>query len=119
MFVAKLVRHQTFNLKIAGSNPVKHTLLLFLPKKEEEINRKKGIIIKLIGKRELKVLIENGYIHEEQKEGITITSRQKASAGKRYYAEDRLAFIAWEILGYSPDDKDFQKWISQRNRRKA
>ena len=74
--------------------------------------------IKLIDKKCLKVLIDYGYTKESFLKGITITSRGKKSHGKKYYAKDSIAFIAWKILGYSPDDADFQNWLSRQKNNK-
>lgn len=43
-------------------------------------------------------------------DGISISSKNKKARGKRYYAEDSLAFTAWDLLGFDPDDKEFQRW---------
>lgn len=68
------------------------------------------MLIKQISKREVNVLISEGYIDESKKQGIVVASKNKNSRGKRYYAEDNLAYIAWELLGYDPDEKGFQNW---------
>ena len=75
--------------------------------------------IKLINKAALKALIDHGYTDATKLDGISITSKNKKSNGKKYYAKDMLAFIAWELLGEDPDDKDFQTWKKrQKNRKK-
>lgn len=56
-------------------------------------------------------MFDYGLTKESQLKGVTITSKGKKSRGKRYYAKDKLAFTAWKILGYSVDDKDYQKWL--------
>lgn len=77
----------------------------------EEINkRKKENLIKLIDKKSLKVLIDKKIVDQTKLKGIYISSAGKKSRGKKYYAMDELAFIAWEALGYDNDDKDYQAW---------
>lgn len=56
-------------------------------------------------------MIDYGLVKECQLKGIAITSKGKKSRGKRYYAKDKLAFTAWKILGYHPEDKDYQHWL--------
>lgn len=46
-----------------------------------------------------------------QLKGIVMTSKNKHSRAKRYYAKDHMAFLAWEILGYNHEDHDYQKWL--------
>lgn len=75
-------------------------------------------LIKLIDKRALQTLIDNGYVNAASMNGISISSKTKKSRGKRYYAIDHLAFIAWSILGYDPDDKEYQTWKLQEEKRK-
>ena len=76
-----------------------------------EINkRKKENLIKLIDKKSLKVLIDKKIVDQTKLKGIDISSAGKKSRGKKYYAMDELAFIAWEALGYDNDDKDYQAW---------
>lgn len=65
----------------------------------------------------MNILLEHGYI-DGRLNGITVTSRNKKSNGKKYYAKDVLAFKAWELLGQNPDDVDFQKWKYQKDRKK-
>jgi len=72
----------------------------------------------LIDKRALKILIDKGYVNVATMEGISISSRNKKSRGKRYYAIDYLAFIAWNILGYNTDDKDYQQWKKQQEEKR-
>ena len=67
-------------------------------------------VIKLIDKRALHVLINDGYVDATKLQGIYISSKSKKSRGKKYYAKDKLAFIAWDILGYTNDDKDYLAW---------
>ena len=64
------------------------------------------------------MLIKQGYINESKKQGIVVASKHKNSRGKRYYAEDELAFIAWEYLGYDPEDIGYQRWKSSIYREK-
>lgn len=61
-------------------------------------------------------MIDYGYTKEGSLKGITITSRGKKAHGKKYYAKDSMAFMAWKILGYSPTDKDYQKWLSNQKK---
>ena len=76
-----------------------------------EINKgKKENLIKLIDKKSLKVLIDKKIVDQTKLKGIYISSAGKKSRGKKYYAMDELAFIAWEALGYDNDDKDYQDW---------
>lgn len=74
--------------------------------------------IKLINKAALKILIDNGYVNASKLNGVTITSKNKKSNGKKYYAKDQLAFTAWELLGQNPEDKDFQEWKKENERKK-
>lgn len=50
--------------------------------------------------------------------GISITSKNKNSRGKRYYAKDVMAFTAWYIQGLDPEDKDFQMWKAEKSGKK-
>ena len=61
----------------------------------------------------MQVLFDYGLTQPGSLKGITITSRGKKSRGKRYYAKDSLAFTAWKLLGYSTDDKDYQRWLKR------
>lgn len=67
-------------------------------------------IIKKINSQALRILIDNGYVKEGNMKDIAIASKNKKGNGKTYYAKDKLAFIAWDLLGESPDDQDFQRW---------
>lgn len=71
--------------------------------------------IKQITKQALDILIENGYINPGRMHGVTVTSRSKKSGSKKYYVKDKLAFTAWDILGYPTDDKDFVSWKNGQN----
>lgn len=62
-------------------------------------------------------MIDYGYTKESSLKGISITSRGKKSRGKRYYAKDVMAFNAWKILGYSPIDPEYQKWLSNQKKK--
>lgn len=73
-------------------------------------------IIKLINKAAVNILIKNGYVNSSKYNGITVASKNKQSSGKSYYAENSLAFKAWELLGENPDDKDFQNWKKNKER---
>lgn len=64
-------------------------------------------------------MFDYGLTSKSNYRGITITSKGKKSRGKRYYAEDKLAFSAWKILGYSVSDKDYQKWLESFKDRKG
>lgn len=77
---------------------------------EEIYKGKKENLIKLIDKKSLKVLINKGIVDQTKLKGIYISSAGKKSRGKKYYAMDELAFIAWEALGYNNDDKEYQAW---------
>lgn len=77
---------------------------------------KEGFFIKLINKEDLKTLIDKGYVNASLTEGVSITSKNKNSRGKRYYAMDVLAFTAWYLRGLNPDDKDFQYWKRKQER---
>ena len=70
--------------------------------------------IKQINQKAYQTLIANGVVNPSNLRGITITSKGKKSRGKRYYAKNKLAFMAWEMLGENPDDPDFQKWKSYK-----
>lgn len=106
--------------KTDGCNPsdIGSIPIMVSPGSREIQNRKKENIIKLIDKRSLQVLLDYGFVKEGSLKGIAITSKGKKSKGKKYYAKDKLAFTAWKILGYSPDDRDYQKWIEQSNKAK-
>lgn len=65
----------------------------------------------------MKILIEKGYVNPSKMTDIAITSKNKSSRGKRYYAKDVLAFEAWYLQNLSPDDKDFQRWKKETKRR--
>ena len=80
------------------------------PLTRKYIKRKKENLIKLIDKKSLKVLIDKKIVDQTKLKGIYISSAGKKSRGKKYYAMDELAFIAWEALGYDNDDKDYQAW---------
>lgn len=67
-------------------------------------------IIKKINSQALRVLIDNGYVQEALLKDIAVASKGKSGNGKTYYAQDKLAFIAWDLLGENPDDQDFQRW---------
>ena len=67
-------------------------------------------IIKKINSQALRVLIDNGYVQEAIPKDIAVASKGKSGNGKTYYAKDKLAFIAWDLLGENPDDQDFQRW---------
>lgn len=84
---------------------------------EEKINMKEGNCIKKIDKRALNVLVEAGYVNASSLKGITLTSKGKKSKGKRYYAKDKLAFIAWHLLNEKHDDKDYLLWLRQLDKR--
>ena len=93
---------------ITQKNEIQVTLAL---SHHREINkRKKENLIKLIDKKSLKVLIDKKIVDQTKLKGIYISSAGKKSRGKKYYAMDELAFIAWEALGYDNDDKDYQAW---------
>ena len=84
----------------------------------EEIKRKKEKVIRLISKRELQVLIDMKLVDKTALKDIAVTSKNKNSRGKRYYAKDNLAFYAWWVLGLNPEnDKDFQLWKKNNNRK--
>ena len=127
-----LVERLVWDQEVAGSNPAIRTIacssvgknshfifvksqvqilssvLSFLLKRN--FYERRYVIIKLISKRDLKVLIDNGYADASTLRGITVTSKNKNSRGKRYYAKDVMAFTAWYLSGLNPDDKDFQNW---------
>ena len=93
---------------ITQKNEIQVTLAL---SHHREINkRKKENLIKLIDKKSLKVLIDKKIVDQTKLKGIYISSAGKKSRGKKYYAMDELACIAWEALGYDNDDKDYQAW---------
>lgn len=70
--------------------------------------------MKQIDRRSLDVLMERGYLDASYKD-VTMTSKNKHSRAKKYYTKDSLAFIAWEILGYDPDDQDYKRWRRRKN----
>lgn len=64
-------------------------------------------------------MIDYGYINPSKLNGsVTLTSKNKKSRGKRYYAKDRLAFYAWKITGENHEDKDYQKWEKAEEKKK-
>lgn len=94
-----IISHQNMKLKCVSTLP-----------SWEIKKRKKETLIKLIDKKSLKVLIDKKIVDQTKLKGIYISSAGKKSRGKKYYAMDELAFIAWEALGYDNDDKDYQAW---------
>lgn len=72
--------------------------------------------MKQIDRRALNVLIDHKYVDSSYKD-VTQTSKYKHSRAKKYYVKDKLAFIAWDILGDDPDDQEYQRWKKGKNNR--